>query len=155
MLPAAYLGGFHSHYGSNSTVNAQQFFTAPNIPLGTLFDCLFPNPSPTLCPKGQQSFGGLPSYPGVARNSFYGPGYFDVDTTLSKSFGLPNNKVLGENGRVEIRANFYNLFNKLNLKGDGNIWTNGVMADLFNPHFGQAESALGARVIEMQARLSF
>ena len=108
-----------------------------------------------MCPNGQQSFGGLPSYPGVARNSFYGPGYFDVDTTFSKSFGLPNNKVLGENGRVEIRANFYNLFNKLNLKGDGNVWTNGVMADIFNPHFGQSQSALGARVIEMQARLSF
>ena len=155
MLPAAYLGGFQANYRSSSKVDAQQFFTPPNIPQSTLFDCLFPNPSPTLCPNGQQSFGGLPSYPGVARNSFYGPGYFDVDTTFSKSFGLPNNKVLGENGRVEIRANFYNLFNKLNLKGDGNVWTNGVMADIFNPHFGQSQSALGARVIEMQARLSF
>ena len=155
MLPAAYLGGFHANYGSNQTVSASSFFQAPNVPLGTLFDCLFPNPDPGLCPNGQQSYGGLPSYPSVKRNSFYGPGYFNLDATLSKSFGLPNMKVLGENGKLEIRANFYNLFNKLNLKGDGNAWTNGIMADVFNPNFGESASALGARVIEMQARLSF
>lgn len=63
--------------------------------------------------------------------------------------------VLGEGAKLEIRANFYNLFNKLNLKGDGNAWSNGIQANIFNDHFGQARSALGARVIEMQARFSF
>jgi len=155
MLPAAYLGGFHANYGSSQTVNASASFQAPNVPLGTLFDCLFPNPDPGLCPNGQQPFGGLPSYPGVKRNSFYGPGYFDIDATLSKSFGLPNIKGIGENARLELRANFYNLFNKLNLKGDGNAFTNGIQADILNPNFGESASALGARVIEFQARFSF
>jgi hypothetical protein len=83
----------------------------------------------------------------VARNSFYGPSYFDVDATLSKSFGLPNLKFFGENAKVEFRMNFYNLFNKLNLQ---NIQTN-----IQDPHFGEAQNAYGARVIEIQGRISF
>jgi hypothetical protein len=64
-------------------------------------------------------------------------------------------KLLGEGGRLEIRANFYNLFDKLNLKGDGGPYTNGIMSDIENPNFGESGSALGARVIEMQARINF
>ncbi|MGH9495406.1 MAG: carboxypeptidase regulatory-like domain-containing protein [Candidatus Sulfotelmatobacter sp.] len=155
-LPAAYLGGFHPNYGSNvATSGGGAFFNAPTFPQGTLFDCLFPNPDPTLCPSGQQGFAGLPSYPGVARNSFYGPGYFDVDATLSKSFGLPPMKVLGEGAKLEFRINFFNLFNKVNLNGNGGAYSNGIMSDVLNSHFGGAQSALGSRVIEMQARFNF
>jgi hypothetical protein len=146
-LPAAYNGGFKPDFRSNTPVNAAGFFTPPTIVAGTLFDCLFPNPDPTLCPSGQQGFGPLPGRPGIARNAFYGPHYFDVDAALSKSFGLPNMKVIGEGGKLEIRANFYNLFNKLNLAN--------VQPDIMNTHFGQAQNALGARTIEMQARFSF
>jgi hypothetical protein len=64
-------------------------------------------------------------------------------------------KVLGEGARLEVRANFYNLFNKLNLNGSGAPWSNGIMSDVQNPNFGESASALGARVIEMQARFSF
>jgi hypothetical protein len=83
----------------------------------------------------------------MKRNAFYGPGYFDVDATLSKAFGLPTLPILGEQASVEFRANFYNLFNKLNL------WN--IQNDVLNTHFGEAQSALGSRVIEMQARFSF
>jgi len=154
-LPAKYNGGFHPNYKSSATVDATGLFTPPTIAQGTLFTCLFPNPDPVACPSGQQPLGAIPTFPGVARNSFYGPGYFDVDATLSKSFGIPSNKVLGENAKLEIRANFYNLFNKLNLNGNGGAWSNGIMSDIFSNHFGQAQSALGSRVVEMQARFSF
>jgi hypothetical protein len=70
-----------------------------------------------------------------------------VDANLSKSFGLPRMRVLGEGAKLEFRANFYNLFNKLNLAN--------IQPDIFNSHFGQAQNALGSRVIEMQARFSF
>jgi hypothetical protein len=70
-----------------------------------------------------------------------------VDATLSKSFGLPPMKVLGEGARLEFRANFYNLFNKLNLTNP--------QTDIMNANFGEVQAALGARVIEMQARFSF
>jgi hypothetical protein len=153
LLPAAYLGGFKPDYRSSGTVDATVFFTPPTVVPGTLFDCLFPNPDPTLCPSGQQGFGPLPTRPGVPRNMFSGPGYFDVDATLSKSFGLPAMKVIGENAKIEFRANFYNLFNNLNLNG-GCAW-NGIQCDISNAHFGEAQSALGSRTIEMQARFSF
>ena len=154
-LPAGYAGGFTPHYGSSATVNASSFFTQPTYTQGTLFPCLFPNPPAALCPAGQQGFGPLPPAPGIARNSFRGPGYFDVDATLSKSFGLPTFKIIGENARIEFRANFYNLFNKLNLNGNGLPFTGGIQSDITNSHFGESQNALGARVIEMQARFSF
>jgi hypothetical protein len=91
----------------------------------------------------------------VARNSFYGPGYFDVDATLSKSFGLPKVPGLGEGAKLELRANFYNLFNKLNLNGNGGEFTNGIQSEIGNTHFGEVQSALGSRVIEIQARFNF
>jgi hypothetical protein len=149
LLPAAYLGGFHSNYRSNvgTTAGGTAYFTAPTVAQGTLFTCLFPNPPISACPSGQQGYAALPSAPGIARNSFTGPGYFDVDATLSKSFGLPRIPVLGENANLEFRANFYNLFNKLNLSNP--------QTDIMNVHFGQAQNALGSRVIEMQARFSF
>src|SRR6185295_17873727 len=109
-------------FRSNANIDATTFFTPPTVVPGTLFDCLFPNPDPTLCPSGQQGFGPLPTRPGIPRNIFSGPGYFDVDATLSKSFGLPAMKIIGENAKIEFRANFYNLFNKLNLTNvDANI----------------------------------
>jgi hypothetical protein len=147
MLPAAYNGGFKPNLRSSATVDATGFFTPPTMVPGTLFDCLFPNPDPVKCPLGQQGFGPVPNAPGIARNAFRGANYFDVDATLSKSFGLPPMKVLGEGARLEFRANFYNLFNKLNLTNP--------QTDIINTHFGEAQAALGARVIEMQARFSF
>jgi len=149
LLPAAYLGGFHPNYRSNATVatGGNAFFTAPSIVAGPLFDCLFANPDPVACPLGQQPLGPLPGKPGIGRNAFYGPGYLGIDATLSKSFGLPKLPIMGENAKLEIRANFYNLFNKLNL------WN--VQTDINNTNFGEAQNALGSRVIEMQARFNF
>ena len=149
ILPAAYLGGFKPDYRSNATVatGGNAFFTAPNVSGGVLFACLFPNPDPVACPSGQQSVGPIPTAPGIHRGFFTGPGYFDVDATLSKSFGLPTFKIIGENAKIELRANFYNLFNKLNLYNPQN--------NINDQHFGEAQNALGSRTIEIQARFSF
>jgi hypothetical protein len=56
-------------------------------------------------------------------------------------------RVIGEGAKLEFRANFYNLFNKLNLTNP--------QVDILSGHLGEAQNALGARVIEMQARFSF
>lgn len=91
--------------------------------------------------------GPLPGVPGIGRNSFIGPHYSDLDMALTKSFGLPTMKVLGEGARVEIRANAFNLFNKLNLSGvDNNVTDSG---------FGRANSALGSRTIEGEFHFKF
>jgi hypothetical protein len=91
--------------------------------------------------------GPLPGPPGISRNSFRGPRYTDVDATLSKSFGLPTMKFLGEHANLEIRANFYNLFNNLNLAN--------INSNITDSTFGEAKDVLGGRTIEMQARFSF
>lgn len=149
ILPADYLGGFKPNYRNNAAVTGggSALFTAPHVSGGTLFDCLFPNPPVAECPTGQQPFGPLPTVPGIHRNIFTGPGYFDVDATLSKAFGLPTLKIIGENAKLEFRANFYNLFNKLNLFNPQN--------NILDQHFGEAQQALGSRTIELQARFSF
>jgi hypothetical protein len=149
ILPAAYLGGFKPNYRSNASTagGGSALFTQPNASGGVLFECLFVTAATTNCPTGQQSFGPIPTIPGIHRNFFAGPGYFDVDATLSKSFGLPTFKIIGEHAKIEFRANFYNLFNKLNLYNPQN--------NILDPHFGETQQALGSRTIELQARFSF
>jgi len=92
---------------------------------------------------------GLPPLPGLSRNSFTGPGYKDVDGTLGKAFGLPKAPVLGENAKLEIRADFFNLFNNLNF--DPAQISNNVTLQ----NFGQDQKALGSRTISFTARFSF
>jgi hypothetical protein len=147
LRPGAYLGGAGSDY-SNSTFmsstgnfpnGALSYFTVPTFQQGPAFPATGPVPPP----------------PGVGRNSFRGPGYFDIDLTLGKSFGLPKMRVLGESAKLNIRANFYNIFNKLNLNPSS--ISNSISFDgtTSNPNFGQAQGALGGRIIELQARFSF
>jgi hypothetical protein len=148
--PAAYLGGAGTDY-SNS-VFKQPFGNFPNDPVNYFAP-------PTL------SAIGVPPTPGVGRNSFRGPRYSSVDFTLSKTFGLPNMRFLGENAGLEIRANFYNLFNQLNISPLGNgqqiglitIQADGTQVNptAGNSSFGQGQNGLGGRVIEAQARFSF
>lgn len=86
--------------------------------------------------------------PGIGRNSFRGPRYFAVDLSLAKRTGMPS--VFGEGAFLEIKANFFNAFNNLNLKPFGFFSPN-----VDNRDFGRAQSALAGRVVELQARFSF
>jgi hypothetical protein len=150
LRPGAYLGGAGTDY-SNST------FMRPNgnFPNGAL--AYFTVPAfPTL---------GIPPAPSVGRNVLRGPEYFDTDMTLVKAFGLPKLPIVGENARFEFRADFFNIFNKLNLtpfntgSGDyGNAFPGNVISNdgkTSNPLFGQAQTALGGRVVNLQVRFSF
>jgi hypothetical protein len=140
LLPAKYLGGA-GHSSSNST-----FLSAGgNFPKGGT--AYFTPAGFTPCTVAFPATCAAPQAPGVGRNSFRGPRYFDVDATLSKSFGLPNLPLLGEGAKLEFRLNAYNLLNSLNLKD--------VDTTVTDAHFGQATNALGARTVEIQARFSF
>ena len=90
--------------------------------------------------------------PAIGRNVFRGPRYFDVDMTFAKKFGLGNWGFLGENANVDLRFNFFNIFNTLNLTPfDSNSDPTRVQL----PTFGRATSALAGRVGEFQVRFSF
>lgn len=86
--------------------------------------------------------------PGIGRNSFRGPRYFAVDMSLAKRTGLPN--ALGESSFLEVKANFFNIFNNLNLAPFGFFAPN-----VDSPDFGRAQRALAGRVVELQARFNF
>src|SRR5262249_26977499 len=119
-----------------------RFFLPPTFVAGPSFPATAPAPTP-----------------GIHRNSFVGPRYLDLDLSLAKAFGLPKNRVLGEAGRFEIRADIYNLFNTTNIRVDtidGALWAvdpTGAVTSV-NSNFGVAGAALGSRTISLQARFS-
>lgn len=90
--------------------------------------------------------------PGIGRNVFRGPRYFSTDLSLAKRFGLPGFGVLGEGAGLDLRFNFFNAFNNLNL-APFQAFSGGVFVN--RPSFGEPDGALAGRVIEFQARFSF
>ena len=90
--------------------------------------------------------------PGLGRNSFRGPRFFSVDLSLVKQTRLPKFVSLGEEAKLDFRANLFNAFNKLNLRQFGFAESGTVVED---NRFGRSGGALAGRVIEFQARLSF
>jgi hypothetical protein len=131
------------NYGGNGSA----FFAAPTYVPGPAFPATAPAPPP-----------------GIIRNVLNGPGYRDLDASLSKGFGLPRIRGLGENARFEVRADVYNLFNNTNINVAsidsvlGSVAPNGTVSP--NSDFGVAggngqQAALGSRTIQLQARFSF
>jgi hypothetical protein len=148
--PASYIGGALSDYSNDGFIRA-----GGNFPNGatTYFT------PPTIA-------GGVPTAPAVSRNSFWGPRYSSVDLTLGKAFGLPRLPVLGENAKIDLRANFYNIFNQTNFvpfnnsqQTIGTLNVNEITGTQTvtspNGTFGQGLNALAGRVIELEARFSF
>jgi hypothetical protein len=90
--------------------------------------------------------------PGIGRNVFNGPRYFNVDMAIVKKFGLASRFGLGEGAGLDIRFNFFNIFNKLNLAPFQSD-SAGVFAN--RTQFGTITSGLAGRVVEIQARLYF
>ena len=115
----------------------------------------FAPPTYTTGPTFPATGGAVPQAPGIGRNSLTGPGYKDVDATLSKSFGLPHARGIGENAQFEFRADAYNLFNNLNFKPGGASNSGSIVDNIASPAFGQAMQALGSRTIDLLARFSF
>ena len=122
--------------GANNDQFVNNYFEVPNFA-----NAITDNP-------GEATNNYFPA-PGIDRNSFPGPGYRNVDMTLAKAFGLPNMKILGENAKIEVKANFFNIFNLLNIN-PSSLSTNVQNSDL-----GAASTALGSRMIDFQARFSF
>jgi hypothetical protein len=93
-----------------------------------------------------------PGPPGVGRNSLRGPGYFDVDFSVVKKFGLPNTRFWGEGANIELRGNSFNTLNKLNLQ-PFSFGTDNTRVE--NQIFGRSPGALAGRVLEFQAKFNF
>jgi carboxypeptidase family protein/TonB-dependent receptor-like protein len=114
---------------------------------------VFPNPAASFPgaanPVPPGTFG-----PGCrCRNIFSGPGYTDIDLSFGKNFRFPSSRILGEKAGLELRANFFNAFNILNLQS---LAPATAPTDITNTgQFGRPSDGLSGRVIEFQARFSF
>jgi len=91
--------------------------------------------------------------PAVGRNVFRGPRYFDVDMTFAKKFGLGTWGFLNESSSIDVRFNFFNIFNNLNLVPFNALDSGPVRVQ--DPSFSRANAALAGRVGEFQIRFSF
>jgi hypothetical protein len=127
--PIAYLGG-------NLTGTSDDAFTQPqgNFPGGG---------------EGYFTITGMVQRPGIGRNSFRGPNYFNVDLSLVKRTYLP---FIKEGAYLDLRANFFNAFNLLNLE---NFAFGGAGTIIEDANFGRSPRGLAGRVVELQARFSF
>ena len=150
--PTAYTGGATDAHNTEA-------FLPPN-------SGVFPNGAASYFTF--QTTGTAPEFPGVGRNSFRGPRYSAFDFSLSKSFGLPTMKFIGEGSRIELRMNLYNAFNKLNLApftfgsqstvasyGQNCAGSPPVCTVVPNQYFGLATDGLAGRTMELQGRFTF
>jgi len=80
----------------------------------------------------------------LGRNMFFGPHYYNTNLNIVKRFPLP---FLGEQGRLDFRTEFFNLFNTTNLTG--------IVGNISDGAFGKATNAQGARNVQFGLRIAF
>jgi Carboxypeptidase regulatory-like domain len=130
VLMAEPLSGVATHCGT-SAINTP-CFTAANF-----------------VPSGQETNWG------AARNSFYGPGYFDMDTSLYKYFPIT------EHMKFMFGAQAYNLFNHPNFANPGGNIAGGLgtitstVSPPTSPYGAFQGSAVSGRVMVLSGRFQF
>jgi hypothetical protein len=67
----------------------------------------------------------------IGRNAFTGPGFYNFDMSVARSFGI---RRLGDAGRLTVKASAFNVLNHANLNNPDPSFT----ADPANPTFGVA-----------------
>jgi hypothetical protein len=88
----------------------------------------------------------------VGRNVYRGPKYRALDISLIKRFRINGLWRLKEGAGIDLRANFFNIFNQLNLDNFG-FGDDSTFAD--RSQFGKAQRALAGRTVELQVRFNF
>ena len=116
-------------------------------------------PGPTILPSNAQVVANpaLATYGTLPRNFLRGPGFVDFDLAFSKTTAL-----VGERLKLEIRGDFFNIFNHANFLNPGvNNNGDGTFAGVFvgnninSGQFGQITSTYDPRIIQLAMRLSF
>jgi hypothetical protein len=96
------------------------------------------------------------------RNAFTGPGFYSLDVSVARSFGL---RRLGEGGRLTFRADAYNFLNHANLGNPNSEFTNPISSQFGVATFGRQGTPSGfpavsplnetARQIQLSVRVLF
>jgi hypothetical protein len=132
--PLAYYGG------AGSSCSNSAWETGSNFPKGG--PAYFNTTPPTSV--------NAPFYvPGIGRNSFRGPCYFDTDMSFAKetTFNPFDRPVL-----LRLQVNAYNIFNILQLSP---ITFNSGGSNIQSGTFGESQSGDAGRVLELTARFQF
>jgi len=77
----------------------------------------------------------------IGNGAIRGPGLWNIDFSLAKNFKLT------ERAQLQIRTDMFDALNHTNYSG--------LITAITNPRFGQLTSTLGARTIQLNARLSW
>ncbi|MBM4023918.1 MAG: TonB-dependent receptor [Planctomycetes bacterium] len=80
----------------------------------------------------------------LKRHPYRNPGFISVDTAAIKNVPVPP---LGERGNLQLRFEFFNVLNRVNLLG--------VSGSVTGATFGRVTSTLDPRIIQLAARISF
>lgn len=80
----------------------------------------------------------------LKRNIYRNPGFFEIDASVLKNTHVPQ---FGEAGNFQLRFDFLNLFNHVNLGP--------VNADMAASNFGSVTTSLPARQLQLGARIEF
>ena len=81
----------------------------------------------------------------LPRDFFRGPGYARVDAAFVKNFPIPIGR--SEKGRLQIRAEAFNLLNRINLRG--------VERSLDATNFSRPTSAYQMRTMQLSVKFLF
>jgi hypothetical protein len=134
--PLAYFGG------AGDSCSNDAFKTGANFPKGgpAYFD--------TTPPTSENR----PNYvPGIGRNSFRGPCFFDTDMSFAKQITLDR---FDHHSVLRFQVNAFNIFNVLQLQPITNGNAN-PGANIQSATFGYAQGADAGRVVEFLARIQF
>jgi Carboxypeptidase regulatory-like domain len=147
-------GLFGSASPATTTAVLANVVGSPNINCGASAAQLISNPCYTLANFAEPSN----NFSTQRRNQFRGPGYFDTDFDVEKSFAMPK----WEKAQLSIGARFFNLFNHPNFAfPNTNVDSNqfGQITQTVSQPTTIYGSGLGAdaspRVIELQAKFVF
>jgi len=120
------------------------FVVDPTVQTGPLAS-MFAQPCPggvTQIPGGCSGSSSTPRQGTVGRNSFFGPGFHEVNFSVIKRIPV------SERIKLRFQADFFNLFNNVNFDNPINIIT--------DPQFGQSTTTIGIpRTIQFAFRLEF
>jgi len=147
--------------GSNLTANGAFLGTVLYAPVAgskTSFGtCTDPsNPCFTSASRGFTG-GALPtSFDANARNAFRGPGYFNTDLNVKKSFAMT------ERFRLTLGANFFNVLNHPNFQNPTNSDANSAFGQITaqavsptTPYGAFAAAAAGMRILQVFGKITF
>jgi hypothetical protein len=90
--------------------------------------------------------------PAIGRNTIRGPRYFAVDMAVAKKIKFGHSGFFGENTALDVRFNFFNIFNNLNLVP---FTANSDPTRVQLSTFATATGGQAGRVGEFQLRFSF